>query len=75
MAAFMGHYDFLNLLIQNGADIAKENQVFKFSLRLQHGMNCLHEAIRIDNLDMVEILYPLLKEAELNRDRTKVTPN
>jgi hypothetical protein len=38
MAAFMGHFDFLNLLIQNGADISKENKVFLITIWILFSM-------------------------------------
>ena len=35
-------------------------------------MNCIHEAIRVDNIEMLRILYPMIGERGNERDLSRV---
>jgi len=48
LASFMGNFDSLNLLIENGADLSKRNQ---------QEMSSFDEILRNDNKDLFECVF------------------
>lgn len=57
MAAFLGNFDSLNLLIEHGADLSKKHN---------HDMTCFDEIIRTDNKDLLECVYSYTKKLKRN---------
>jgi len=62
LAAFLGNFDSMNLLLENGADLTKPND---------SGMSPYEEIIRSDHADLLECVYPLMKHVK--RDMKKVS--
>ncbi|CDW79760.1 ankyrin repeat protein [Stylonychia lemnae] len=57
LASFLGNFDALNLLIENGSDLSRKHF---------HNMNCFDEIVRNDNKDLFECVYTLTKNMKRN---------
>jgi ankyrin repeat protein len=60
-AAVMNHFDALNLLIENGADLTQKNK---------YGFNSIDYLVRHDHADLLECIYPHYEEYEENNHKT-----
>ena len=61
-AGFLNNFDSLNLLLEAGADLSKQSNV---------GMSVVDEIIRVDNADLFECIFPIVKN--MKRDLSKVS--
>ena len=56
-ASYLNKFDSLNLLIENGADLARRNG---------NGFSCFDEVIRQDHASLFECLWPYAKKVKRN---------
>ena len=66
LAAFLGNFDALNLLIEAGADLGRRH------LGL---LDCFGEIIRTDNIDLFECVYDYSKKVKRNMKEVKMSLN
>ena len=53
LAGALNNFDSLNLLMEHGANIM---------LKHSHNLSCYEEIVRSDNADLLECIYPFVKE-------------
>ena len=53
LAGALNNFDSLNLLMEHGASI---------TLKHSHKLSCYEEIVRSDNADLLECIYPFVKE-------------
>ena len=58
MAGYIGNFDSLNLLIENGANLFHKNN---------QNLNVFEEIIWTDNGDLFACIYPLYKSSKKNK--------
>jgi len=60
LASFLGNFESLSLLLENGADLIGKKH--------NHKMSPLDEIVRNDNADLLECVYPLFQNALSKRN-------